>query len=226
MSTKTRTTSVTKPAKAAKTTSTAKPRRVTKSKPYEPPHFENLKTSTMTVMVYPNIQMDLRLLFRKILITKVEIPYTKKQKNVDKKRLLAPDGTIVSLQLGNWMRGIDTRKKRKIWCTVCRPIEIDGNREKKIKTVTEVPITNRTLKNPKYPSDAHTFKMYCSRCDQTYKIKEIKKINHFLNQLNILVSIGSTRPLLSVMAFKTSFKIAGCKSLEDAQEAVLCLWQN
>ena len=191
--------------------------------------FEKLETSTRTVMVYSNILFDLPNLFKNIPLTNVDIPFTKKQKNVDKKKLNAPDGAIISLQLASKLRGVNTRKNKKTWCSVCRPTEIHNNREIKINTLTEFVIPNLnddgTLKDDHLPSDAYFINYWCSRCNRSYEVSEIKKINHFLNQLTIVLSIGK-QPLLNIMMFKDNLKIAGCKDEIDAHEAILCLWHD
>lgn len=175
----------------------------------------------MTVMVYTDMNFNFETLFKKMKITEIEVPYTKKQKNVDKKRLWAPDGSIIALQFDSKIRGVDTRKKKKIWCTVCRPVEIVGDREVKINTVSEV---TEHRKNSGYPKETLFLKYFCSRCNKLYEVKEIKKINYFLNQITMILSLGHI--LLNIMMFKDNLKIAGCKSLDDAKEAVLCLWQE
>ena len=56
---------------------------------YGVPEYEDLKTSTRTVMVYTNISFDLKKIFESVKVTDIEAPLTKKKKNVDKKRLVA-----------------------------------------------------------------------------------------------------------------------------------------
>jgi hypothetical protein len=180
--------------------------------------FDKLQTSTMTVMVYCNVQFDLEQIFRKIPITRVEVPLTKKQKNVDKKRIVAPADTIISVQSKTMIRGIDLRKKKKHWCTVCQPKKVTDEKEVKVFTIVE-----RLVRED--GTDVDHIVYYCSRCQKEYKPTEIKKINHFLNQLTIVLSIGK-QPLLNVMMFKDNFKIAGCKDIDDAADVPLVLWDT
>lgn len=187
--------------------------------------FGCLETSTMTVMVYTNIIFDIPLIFECIKLTNVEVPLTKKQKNVDKKAIEAPYGTVISVQYKAKIRGIDLRKKKKHWCTICQPKKVQGDEEVKVNTITEQlePDTEPFISGRE--NDAVKIIYYCSNCQKKYPPYEIKKINHFLNQLTVVLSIGK-QPLLNIMLFKDNLKIAGCKNIEDAQEAILVLWQD
>lgn len=180
------------------------------------PTFENLQTSTMTVMVYTNVDFDIDKIFRSMPITHVEVPLTKKQKNVDKKRIVAPPETIISVQSKTSIRGVDLRKKKKHWCTVCQPRKVTDDKEVKLFTITE-------RLSREAGTDIDHVVYYCSRCQKAYKPTDIKKINHFLNQLTIVLSIGK-QPLLNIMLFKDNFKIAGCKDIDDAADVILILW--
>ena len=75
--------------------------------------FDDLVTSTQTVMVYTNLTFNQEAIYRTLPITEIEVPLTKKQKNVDKKKIRAPQGSIISIQSGTNVRGIDMRKKKK-----------------------------------------------------------------------------------------------------------------
>lgn len=189
--------------------------------------FENLDTSTQTVMAYANVKFNVDVIFRELNITEVEVPYTRKQKNVDKKKLNAPYGAIISSQFASKIRGINLRKKKYIWCTVCQPTIItDDEEEVCLNTVSEYTVPNKRGKiDPEYPKDTHFIKYYCERCERSYDIKELKKINHFLNQLTMVLSVGK-QPLLNIMMFKDNMKIAGSKSLDDAKEAIMILWRD
>ncbi len=71
--------------------------------------FEELGTSTKTVMVYANVNFDFKRLFRKLPITEVDVPLTKKKKLPDMKKVKAPRNAIISLRHGNEFRGIVTK---------------------------------------------------------------------------------------------------------------------
>lgn len=181
--------------------------------------FNKLATSTRTVMIYTNINFDRNKIFYNVNLTPIDIQLTQKQKNVDKKKINAPYGSIISVQSKTQIRGIDLRKKTKRWCTICRPIEVHEDKIKQIKTVTE------SLEKGKEKLDIYNIIYNCSNCQKSYRPEEVKKINHFLNQITIVLSIGKI-PLLNIMLFKDSLKIAGCKDENDAAEGMLILWQD
>lgn len=182
------------------------------------PEYEDLVTSTVTVMIYTNLSFNFKEIFNGIQTTDVDIPLTKKQKNVDKKKIKAPYGTIIGVRHGTKIKGVHISKKKKHWCTICQPKKIEGEKETKIKTVNEIIVDDKELECKRI--------MYnCSKCNKTYNPETIKKINHFLNQVTFLISIGKS-PILNVMMFKDSLKIVGCKDVEDASEAMLILWQD
>ena len=56
------------------------------------------------------------------------------------------------------------------------------------------------------------------------KVVETKSIDYFLNQLTIVLSLE--RLNLNIMMFKDSLKIVGCKTTDDAIEAVMILWEE
>lgn len=180
--------------------------------------FEDLQTSTATVMIYTNVLFDPRRIFESIKLTEIDVPLTKKQKNVDKKKLSAPHGAIISVLSQTHIRGVDLRKKKKRWCTVCQPIKVVDGEEVQVITVTE------QLK-PVKGTDIMAIMYYCSKCQKAYEPGELYKINHFLNQITIVISTGK-QPLLNVMMFKDNLKVAGCKGVDDAVEAMLIMWQD
>ena len=93
--------------------------------------FEDLNTSTITMMVYSNLTFDLMKVFSHIPITHIVLPLTRKKKRIDKKKLKAPYGSVISLQYGVYIRGIRLSKEKKYCCPTCQ-IEKEG---KKILTV-------------------------------------------------------------------------------------------
>ncbi len=190
---------------------------------YHPPNFRDLKTSTRTIMVYTNIIFNHQSSFENIAITKIDVPLTKKKKNVDKKLLRAEYGSVISIQLGNKLRGINLRKRHSWWCCICQPMKETHDRvgvqsKKKINTVVEKLFFEDD-------TDIQTFKYYCESCKKYYNRKELDGIiPHFLNQMTVVISIGDI--ILNVMLFKNSFKIAGCKKNDDAIEATMILWED
>lgn len=183
------------------------------------PLFEDLNTSTMTVMVYSNIIFDLPNIFSNVKITSpIKAPLTKKKKNIDKKNLEAAEGTIISAQHGNKHRGISTKKTKKHWCSVnCRLTKVNVEDETEIKILS---IVERFVLIE--GTDIYETQYYCSNCDKTFILTQLKKIVNFLNQVTIVMSIGDL--ILNIMIFKDNFKIAGCKSMDHAIKAVKLLW--
>ena len=184
---------------------------------YGVPEYEDLKTSTRTVMVYCNLSFDLKKIFESVKVTDIEAPLTKKKKNVDKKRLQAPYGSVISLQRENQIRGIDLRKAKKHWCPACQVIVVKEEREIKVNTVEE---RLRTI--PK--TDIKEIQYFFTKCETYFTLRQLKKIINFLNQITIVLSIEGI--ILNIMLFKNNFKIAGCKDDDDAVESTMILWQN
>ena len=169
-------------------------------------------------MVYSNLSFNIAKLFRAIRVTDISAPLTKKKKNIDKKNLKAPYGSIISLQHGNELRGLDMRKKKKHWCAPnCQLEEKIGEKKKKILTVVEeieqIPDT-----------DVYQIKYFCTNCNNYFTHRELKKLPAFLNQISLYLSIGDIN--LNIMLFKDNFKISGCKENNDAAEATMILWEN
>ena len=83
-----------------------------------PPLFEDLKTSTKTIMCYTNVQFDLRKVFTSVEVAEISrlLPHTKKNKNIDKKAIRAPPGSIVSMHYQKYLRGVNLRKMKKYCC--------------------------------------------------------------------------------------------------------------
>ena len=143
------------------------------------PDFENLKISTQVVMIYTNMLFDRQAIFNELPYHVIKDPsLTKKYKNIDKKKLEAPYGSIVSIQNGNEVRGLDMRNKKK-------------------KAVPKNPIAKKT----------HS-----------------KKIDYFLNEITIVLYL-SDNTSVNIMIFKGKFKIAGCRSDDDAFESIMILWE-
>lgn len=180
--------------------------------------FEELRTSTSTVMMYTNVIFNPEVIFKNIKLTEVDVPLTKKQKKIDKKNLEAPYGAILSVQSKTEIRGLNLRKKKKKWCTICSLIVMKGNKKQKVYTVTE-----RIERNA--GTDVLSILYDCSYCQTTYHPHQFGKISHFLNQLTIITSIG-TKPFLNIMMFRDNIKFAGCKDPDDAVEAMIMLWQD
>jgi hypothetical protein len=194
-------------------------------KKYGVKEFEELKTSTRTIMVYTNTIFDHEKIFNEIDITPIEVPRTKKKKNVDKKNLKAPYGSIISIHKGDKFRGVNLRKNKTRYCSVCQPVKenitdyLGSKKQKKINTVVEKTV------HVKGTDDVKEISYYCNECLNEYNYGDLDKTpTHFLNQVTIALSLE--RVILNVMIFKDNFKIAGCKEDNDAVEAIMILWQE
>ncbi len=182
-------------------------------------NFNELCSSTRTIMVYTNITFDIEKLFSSLHITPVDFQLTKKKRNIDKKKLRASYGSIISLQRDNCYRGLNLRKKKKYWCEpTCRKTERRGDKEYLINTVVEEPYFIEGS------GDVYGVKYYCTECKNYYTIKQLGKIQTFLNQLTIVISVENV--ILNIMVFKDNFKVAGCKENDDAIKATLVLWNH
>ena len=180
-------------------------------------NFDELNVSTSTIMAYSNLDFDMNVIFENMRLTQgVVLVYTKKQHAIDMKKTNAPYGSIISIQKGNLIRGVNTRKPKKRWCTICRPTTTVNNREKEVLTCVEVLHPHK--------NDIFEIRYYCNKCDKTYKAKELNKIGHFLNQTSFYFSVGEDKTMLHVMIFKDSFKIAGSKDEEDVRKMMQYLW--
>ena len=191
--------------------------------PFKIPPFEDIKISTATIMAYANVEFNLERLFPNICLTAVDVPLTKKVKKVDKKRLSAPYGAIVSVQTQKYFRGVDTRQIKKRWCaTTCQL--------KKIIHRTDGFVTERKINTviaeawPIEHTDVYQYRYWCTNCKKYYTLKQLRVIPNFLNQVTVILALSDVNP--NIMIFKDSIKIVGCKSTDDAIEAVMLLWEN
>ena len=183
--------------------------------------FEELPISTITTMVYCNISIDQNSMFCSIPITNIEIPLTKKKKNIDKKKITAPYGSIVSLQHGIYFRGFRSSKKKKYWCPMC---QIYDKNDREVLTIEESESQIDYEELNYFPTDTKKILFHCNVCTKYYKITDLCKIIPFLNQVTIVLSLGNL--LVNVMMFKDSFKIAGGKCRTDPYETMMILWED
>lgn len=178
--------------------------------------FEDLKPSTMTAVVYGNIQIVFRELFNNIGIHHVVAPLTSKKKNINKKELVAPEGKVVSVQNGIEFRGLRLMKPKKYWCSPnCQLLELKDGKEKKVMSVCEEVW-------PVEGTDKFMFKYFCTNCKQYYELQQLKEKPTFLNQLTVYLSIGDH--ILNMMIFKDKSKIVGCRNTNDVDKVVKLFW--
>lgn len=188
--------------------------------------FEELLASTATSVVYSNININLRKLFNNAVIFKLDPPLTKKKKNINKKALFAPYGRIISIQHGLYIRGIRMSKKKKYWCPDCQKMEIKDDDEKEVHTVEEHirNMTDDAVKSENVAGGTQKLHFVCKDCGGEFEIQKLKKIVPFLNQVTISLSLGNI--MVNVMVFADNFKIAGNKTISDAHESIMILWEN
>ena len=195
--------------------------------------FDELSTSTATIMVYSNVTFDISALFHSIPITFINAPFTKKKKNIDKKKLKAPYGAIISLQHGVYVRGIRMSKKKKYWCPVCQLYDGEPDKDgsfntsqKKILSVEEVvlPMSKAESFEKRLPFKTCKIHFICQECKREFDIRQLRKIVPFLNQVTIVISIGDV--IVNVMLFKDNIKLAGNRCFDNSIEAIMILWEN
>lgn len=180
--------------------------------PLKRPQLEDLQFTTIAMMMYSNTVNDpaqLMELIRPYPI--VDVPRTKKKQSIDKKKIRAPYGSIISARYWNTFKGLCMVEDVRLWCVVtCQltmPHPNDYTRTVKINTLEEVytPV-------PGQP-DTFTISYHCSHCNQDYTIDDVKSAITFRNQIQLDVSLGDYN--INVMMFRDSFKIVGCKSFDD-----------
>jgi len=184
------------------------------------PEFDDLIPSTKTITIYCNVKFNRKKIFKEIPIQDYNIEYdlTKKKKNIDKKKVKAPYGSIVRVSNGIYFRGMKFSSK-KYFCPVCQVVRVKGNIEKKVLTIEEEVDENYESNN-----DIKRIKFKCRNCEQYYEPSNFRKIVYFLNQTPIVISLGTK--LFNVMMFDNTLCISGCKKIEDAMEVVMVLWEE
>lgn len=200
--------------------------------------FEELKISTSTVMVYTNLHFNMKHLFCTAPITYIDPPLTKKKKNIDKKKLEAPYGAVISMlyyppkedKSGIYVRGVRMSKKKSYWCPMC---QIYNEKGKEVLTVHEgvCEVSKENIGDhvsqtevDTYPEGTKKILFQCTECDRYLKLHQLLKIVPFLNQVTIVMSIGDI--IINTMMFDINLKIAGNKSFDDAAETVRILWEE
>ncbi len=188
-----------------------------------PPLFEDLKTSTKTIMCYTNVQFDLHKVFSSVEVAEIKLPprTPKSPKKINKKSIRAPPGSVVSMHYQKYLRGINLRKMKKYCCPRCKSRNAKG---KSVKTVEAVFVPQPV---EGFDRPVSRLEWYCDKCDRTYEPQTIgrKKIDNFLNQTTLILFLREDH-YINIMLFKNSLKIAGCKNNRDAVTAVSTLWSR
>lgn len=184
------------------------------------PDFDDLVPSTKTITIYCNLTFNRRKIFEEIHIEEENIQYdlTKKKKNIDKKKVKVPYGSIVRIANGIYLRGMKFNSK-KYFCPTCQIVKVKGNIVKKVNTIEEEIDQDYRGKN-----GIKKINYKCSNCKQYYEPSDLKKIVYFLNQTPIVISLEDR--LIHIMMFDNTLGLSGCKRMEDAIEAVMILWED
>ena len=113
-------------------------------------------------------------------------------------------------------------KKKRYWCPTCQLYDED---DKKILTIDEeITDLDEGEEKNNMPPGTRKIIFYCQSCEKYIPSNTLRKIIPFLNQVTIVLSIGSI--FINIMIFKDSCKIAGSKTFEDATETLMILWED
>lgn len=211
--------------------------------------FEELPLTTRTLIVYANGTFNLDKLYRNLTVTVNDttgcLKKRKKQMVIDKKKIRAKAGEIVYLQYRDTLRGLLLKKPKTYQCLRCSPPMYNEETGKVIKTPPTVhehfykidinptenehggSIRNAQPSSPRtslgYPHE-YASRYFCTKCQEYYKLTDLGKINTFLNQLTVAISIGEV--IINVMIFETSMKVAGIQHASQPDRLIRILWEH
>jgi len=183
-------------------------------------------------MTYSNFNIDIKNLFHLLSITpphnKIDIN-TMKKKDIDKIKLQYNYAEIITISTKSCFRGLLLRRPKKKNCTICNPTK-DKKVKKSIIEIFEDSFSEITLQmeGGKVLNIPITKIMYrCSVCEKTYSPSDVKKINHFLNQMTIVMSLGVGKTPINIKIFHNGkFTITGCTEQDDAIEVMIILFKD
>lgn len=192
--------------------------------------FDELNISTITTMAYSNFNIDTKNLFHLLPITstKVESEILKK-KDIDKIKLQYGYGEIINISTKSCFRGLLLRRPKKKNCTICNPTKYKKIKKSIIEifedSFSEITIPSECGKILKIPVTKIMYR--CSVCEKTYSPSDVKKINHFLNQMTIVMSLGVGKTPINIKIFHNGkFTITGCTEQDDAIEVMIILFKD
>lgn len=163
-------------------------------------------------MVYTNNEFNVKGLFENLPVVDVgDVPLTKKKHKPCMGKISAKHGDIISVRYQNTFRGLVTDPD-VIYKDTIRKLLKSGK-----------PLENDAQKN--YVIKAgHRSDPDVSSDEEAYEagVQSIFRIGHFLNQVTCIICVKGK--LMNVMLFKNNFKIAGCKSSNDAVLVSRILW--
>jgi hypothetical protein len=174
------------------------------------PAFDDLTISTCTVVVYSNVVLNLEKIFESFVVKYIKnVPLTKKKKNVDKSKIKAEEGEIISCRWGDYLRGVPL-KMEKYRCVICCPVT-----QKKYKKVYPKTVVKTYIP---YKDDIKKAVYTCEKCSNKISSKELAKIPDFLNQICLVMYLYGR--FLNIMIFKDIFKMVGFKNEMHAIYAI------
>lgn len=195
------------------------------------PEFDELPATTITTMVYPNLTIRGKRLYRQLCLSKYadhNIILNTKQERKDYCENLPP-GKIISVQMGTKIKGCIIRKPKKLWCQVCQlwetvPALFPGDDPIMVKVLT---VTEKYIYHPE--TEETEVRCYCSECKNTYSPSELKILAYFRNQ--VMVYMTTERNLVNLMIFPSSesvstIKMAGCSSLKESRQIIADFWRD
>ncbi|HSA76109.1 MAG TPA: hypothetical protein VLE02_01070 [Nitrosarchaeum sp.] len=181
------------------------------------PNFEDLQISTCTIVVYSNVELNLKSVFKSFPVKLLrDVPLTKKKKNVDKAKIKAQDGDIISCRWGDYLRGIQLKIER-FWCVVCCPVTVKKYGKK------VYPKTVHKTYEP-YKRDIKKAIYTCKLCHNVIPTKNLGKIPDFLNQITLVMYLKGR--FLNIMIFKNKFKMVGFKDEMDSVYVINTLFKT
>lgn len=184
--------------------------------------FKDLRTSTLTMMVYSNIHVDLKKIYLSLPVYKTDVPLTKKKHNPDVKRAIAPYGSIISLRYIDDFRGIVTKPdvitKRKLKEKLLNKIKFTDDEVELVRTYGK----HEARKHRK----THTYGTELTP-DALYEIgiKYLVGVQHFRNQVTCIMTLADNKKI-NVMIFNNNYKIVGCCNERHAEECIMILWED
>lgn len=190
------------------------------------PDFDDLPATTITSVVYSNLKIHGKRLYQRLMLSKYADPTIILRTKQERKQFCEklPKGEIISIQMGNKVKGCIIRKPRKMWCQVCQLWETNSENSSvmiKINTVTEKYIY--------HPETQETeILCYCSCCEKSYHPSDLKILAYFRNQ--VMVYMTTERNLVNLMIFPASdsvakIKMAGCSSIRESRQIIANLWR-
>ncbi|MDB4769372.1 hypothetical protein OAG24_00255 [bacterium] len=161
----------------------------------KPIPFDELKTTTRTLMCYPTYHSFVRdKIFRNLEV--IERDSRLDGKIIDKKKFTTNYGDIYSIQHGSRLRGLDFRKKKKRWCPICQLTKKKGTKNVKVTTIENI-LVQENIFHDFFESDVH--KKYVTNFLLCLKLIDKKEYMS-------LVTIGNNEDILDLAQLLTRWE--------------------